>query len=81
MLTPPKLSTIGHFIRPLESGGIEVRSRFWLGFSVEPGRGMYRNEYSNYTEKEAYEIAFHCAQEFANLDTVLSDLYAEEKDR
>jgi hypothetical protein len=75
-----------HFVLPIE-GGVEMRSRFWIGTPMtlygdsavaRPinkllGTTLVR---SRAVPKDAPEaLAHHCAQEYANLAAILPELY------
>ncbi len=70
-----------HFIREVE-GGVELRTRFWMGWSVKNSK-----EYLDIPEgMRMAEIApkcllLHNIKEFTNLAALLPKIYAEEKDR
>lgn len=74
----PTKMTICHFVRPLEGGGAEIRSRFWVGYAIVPGKGIVKTEFDDFGEERTRALANHCASEFANLGTILPQLYAEE---
>ena len=69
-----------HFIREIE-GGIELRSRFWMGWDYSDGKEIkVLPDGMRYPDAAAMTMALHCVKEFSNLATILPSLYAEEKD-
>jgi hypothetical protein len=60
-------------------GGIELRSRFWIGWTivdkkpVRVGQGIPAAEF----EVLAKGLAYHCPKEYYNLAAILPDVYAE----
>ncbi|MCD7864459.1 MAG: phloretin hydrolase [Clostridiales bacterium] len=75
---PPTFMT--HFARDIE-GGIELRSRFWMGWTYEKGQDVkVLPDGMRYPDMAAMSLALHCAKEYHNLAAILPQLYAEEKD-
>lgn len=74
----PPMIAFSHNARPV-NGGIELRSCFWLGWTVENGR--YERAGAPVPQEEvarlAKALAKHCAKEYRNLAAILRDLYAE----
>ena len=70
-----------HFVRPLEDG-VELRSRFWYGFSVIDGKPVRKkmSEGFQYNEDRLKNSLIHTINEFANLATLLPEIYKEYKD-
>lgn len=69
-----------HFVREIE-GGIELRSRFWMGWNYENGRDVKKIEDGDrYPDFAVMGLAIHNVKEFTNLAAILPSLYAEEKD-
>lgn len=69
-----------HFIREIE-GGIELRSRFWMGWTYANGRDIKAlPEGMRFPEVAVMSLAMHNIKEFTNLAAILPELYAEEKD-
>lgn len=76
----PKIPAVMcHFVREIE-GGIEFRSRFWLGYHIinnkpvkllPPGISV--------PEVAPMGLAIHCIEEFSNLREILPSIYEEEK--
>jgi hypothetical protein len=68
------LATFSHVARVIP-GGIEMRSRFWLGWNIIEGRP------ARVLEKVPFElvegIAFHSPREYANLAVILPRVYEE----
>lgn len=75
---PPTFMT--HFVREIE-GGIELRSRFWMGWNYENGRDVkVLPDGMRYPEMAAKSLALHNVKEFANLAALLPRIFPEEKD-
>lgn len=75
---PPTFMT--HFVRET-CGGIELRSRFWMGWNFENGRDVRVLPVGmRYPDAAAMTLALHNVKEFTNLAAILPSLYAEEKD-
>lgn len=69
-----------HFVREID-GGIELRSRFWMGWNYENGRDVKKIEDGDrYPDFAVMSMALHNVKEFTNLAAILPSLYAEEKD-
>lgn len=69
-----------HFVREIE-GGIELRSRFWLGYHLikgKPVRMMPENE--AVPEIMIQKLLDHNMKEFQNLAELIPRIYPEEKD-
>nr|MDO8082087.1 hypothetical protein [Candidatus Freyarchaeota archaeon] len=71
-----------HFIREIK-GGVELRSRFWLGYKIENKKPVL--DTSNPITSNAdvvrviiKELTLHSIIEFANLAKILPKVYAEE---
>lgn len=63
-----------HFVREIE-GGVECRSRFWLGWQIINKEPIIVN---NEIPLELIEgLANHCPKEYANLAAILPSVYAE----
>ncbi|MCU6760899.1 Uncharacterised protein [uncultured Roseburia sp.] len=80
----PPLATIPtimtHFVREVE-GGIELRSRFWMGWTYENGRDVkILPEGMRVPPMGPMSLGAHCIKEFTNLAAILPQVYAEEKD-
>lgn len=75
---PPTFMT--HFVRNIE-GGIELRSRFWMGWGYVNGKDVkFIPEGVRYPDAAPMTLAMHNVKEFTNLAAILPSLYAEEKD-
>lgn len=75
---PPTFMT--HFVREIE-GGIELRSRFWMGWNYVNGKDVkVLPDGMRYPDMAAMSLALHNVKEFTNLAAILPSLYAEEKD-
>ncbi len=69
-----------HFVREIE-GGIELRSRFWMGWNYENGRDVKKIEDGDrFPDFAVMSLALHNVKEFTNLAAILPELYAQEKD-
>jgi len=74
-----------HYVRPV-SGGVEMRSRFWMARDLEAmsgGIGLAAFFADNrFVKKKSLpanapkELAFHCATEYSQLASFLPELYA-----
>ena len=66
--------TFSHFVRGIE-GGVECRSRFWLGCQIQDKKPVVVN---NEIPLELVKgLAHHCPREYANLAAILPSVYAE----
>lgn len=75
------------FLRDPDSGGVVLRSRFWLGAALRPylpgalGNGLGRAINRAFVRRQALPngapeaLARHCAEEYANLGALLPELY------
>ena len=72
-----------HYVRPV-AGGVELRSRFWMGKEIRAqglagviapvlNSDLMRRRMIN--PNRPYEMAMHCAQEYANLAAILPELF------
>jgi hypothetical protein len=69
-----------HFIRNI-SGGIEYRSRFWMGYNVDEAQPrLMLAPGAKLPESAAAGLFIHCIEEFGNLRSFLPQLYREQKD-
>lgn len=69
-----------HFVREID-GGIELRSRFWMGWTYENGRDKRAIPAdARFPDIAVMSLAMHNVKEFTNLAAILPSLYAEEKD-
>jgi hypothetical protein len=75
---PPAIMT--HFLREVE-GGVELRSRFWMGWTIVNGKavkalpdGIRMPEFGPKT------LLLHNIKEFTHLAKILPQVFAEEKD-
>ncbi len=69
-----------HFIRDI-TGGIEYRSRFWMGYNlVDRVPQLMLPPGGSFPEAAAAGLFIHCIEEFGNLRSFLPQLYAEQKD-
>ncbi len=69
-----------HFVREVE-GGIELRTRFWMGWTVKNGRD-YKALPDGFRMPPMgpMSLMLHNIKEFTNLAAILPKIYAEEKD-
>jgi hypothetical protein len=73
-----------HYVRPI-AGGVELRSRFWMGEDIHlVGAGSSASAIVLNTDfvrrrlinpNRPYDMAIHCAQEYANLAAILPELF------
>lgn len=76
--TPDVIMT--HFVREIE-GGIELRSRFWLGWSVKDGKvEKTLPDWSPFPILGPMGLCLHNIKEFTHLASLLPRIYPEEKD-
>jgi len=69
-----------HFIRDI-TGGIEYRSRFWMGYNlVDRVPRLMLPPGGSFPEAAVAGLFIHCIEEFGNLRSFLPQLYAEQKD-
>jgi phloretin hydrolase len=70
-----------HFIRNVE-GGVELRTRFWMGWTVRDGKDIKAlPDGIRIPFMGPMALLLHNIKEFTNLATLLPKIYAEEKDR
>jgi phloretin hydrolase len=66
-----------HFVREID-GGIEFRTRFWMGYRVNQGKGMcVLPPGVRVPEVAPMGLAFHNVMEYSNLAAFLPEIYAE----
>lgn len=66
-----------HFCREIE-GGLEFRTRFWMGYRINKGRGMCVLPQGARIPIEApMGLAYHNVLEYSNLASFLPEIYAE----
>ncbi len=69
-----------HFVREIE-GGIELRTRFWMGWTIENGREVKAlPDGIRMPPMGPMALLLHNIKEFTNLAALLPRIYAEEKD-
>jgi len=69
-----------HFIREIE-GGVELRTRFWMGWTVEDGRDVKAlPDGVRMPPMGPMALLLHNIKEFTHLAQLLPKIYAEEKD-
>lgn len=67
-----------HFVREIE-GGIEFRTRFWMGYRINKGRGMcVLPPWVRLPLEVPMGLAYHNVLEYSNLASFLPQIYAEE---
>lgn len=70
-----------HFVRPIE-GGVEFRSRFWVGYSIVDGRAVkVLPEGQSVPADRGVLMLRHNIKEYTNLAAILPEVYQEFKDR
>ena len=69
-----------HFVRPIE-GGVELRTRFWMGWTVR-NRKAYKvlPDGMRMPEEPLRALNLHNIKEFTNLAALLPRIFPEEKD-
>ncbi|MEH7414721.1 hypothetical protein V7266_05480 [Neobacillus drentensis] len=69
-----------HFVREVE-GGVELRSRFWIGYQIDENKNPVKvlPEGVTIPELAPKSLINHCAKEFAHLAKILPSLFEEEK--
>jgi hypothetical protein len=66
-----------HFCREIE-GGVELRTRFWMGYRINKGRGMcVLPPWVKLPIQAPMGLAFHNVMEYSNLASFLPEIYAE----
>lgn len=79
-----------HFVRTTEEGGVEMRSRFWIGHKVRRMSGFGQSILNTILnqpfvkrklipKKIGKAMFHHCSQEYHNLAEILPQVYQEEK--
>lgn len=77
---PPLAAVMTHFVREIE-GGIELRSRFWMGWQIIGGKPVkVIPEGMALPIQVPMGLFAHNLKEFTNLAAILPLVYAEEKD-
>ncbi len=67
-----------HFCREIE-GGVEFRTRFWMGYRINQGKGMcVLPPWVRLPIEAPMGLAFHNVLEYSNLASFLPQIYAEE---
>jgi len=63
-------------------GGIELRSRFWIGWNIVDGKPLRvgQNVPAEVIAGLAHGLAYHCPKEYHNLAALLPKVYAENVD-
>lgn len=70
-----------HFLREID-GGVELRSRFWIGYGLIDGKLVKLLPDGAEVPEQAVKGLFaHNLKEFTHLASILPRVYAEEKDR
>lgn len=70
-----------HFVREIP-GGIELRSRFWMGWTYKNGRDVKAlPDGMRMPIVGPMSLAMHNVKEFTNLAAILPQVFEEEKDR
>jgi hypothetical protein len=78
---PSRLVCFTHQVREI-AGGIELRSRFWIGWSIADKRPIRvgQDVAAHEIERLAKALASHCPKEYFNLAAILPQVYAENRD-
>lgn len=69
------LGALAHFYRSV-AGGLELRSRFWLGYHIVDKKPVRLNNVISLETVKA--LTSHCAYEYNNLASFLPQLYKEQ---
>jgi phloretin hydrolase len=74
-------ATMTHFVREVD-GGIELRSRFWMGYHIDENKQPLKllPDGVRIPEFAPKALVNHCAKEFAHLASILPTIFAEEKE-
>jgi hypothetical protein len=66
-----------HLCRQIE-GGVELRTRFWMGYRINQGRGMCTlPPWVRIPVEAPMGLAYHNVMEYSNLASFLPEIYAE----
>lgn len=76
----PGTHTCLAYSRPCPLGGVETRSREWIGWRPENGK-LVRDEKTYCTEEYLRTVVIHTLVEWEHLYTFLPELYAEYRDQ
>ena len=69
------------FLRPVE-GGCELRTRFWMGYSIIGGKPVkVIPDGTEFPIEAAMGLLMHNIKEFTNLAAILPEIYAEFHDK
>jgi hypothetical protein len=70
-----------HFVREVD-GGIEFRSRFWIGYHIDENKQPKKLIPDGFKIPEIApkSLVSHCAKEYTHLAKILPSLFAEEKE-
>lgn len=82
------LTEMCHAIRKVDKG-VELRSRFWMGYTLDKMKGMSRSLVNKIINKDfikrrlipkelGRQLFFHCSQEFSILKDILPEIYESE---
>lgn len=75
---PKAPATMCHLVWEMP-GGIELRTRFWMGCHVIDGKQQFLLAPGfDVPEAAAYSLAIHCISEYSNLRAILPQLYTEQ---
>lgn len=76
--SPPAIMC--HFMRETEDG-VELRSRFWMGWTINNGRPVKElPDGMRFPLLPIMSLCLHNIKEYTNLATLLPKIYAEQKD-
>ncbi len=77
----PRTLSLFHYIRQMDSGGIEFRTHFYVGMHIVDGRSVITQHIQSEQCLEiARTMAHHCAYERTNLNSFLPEIYEKMKD-
>lgn len=69
-----------HFVREIP-GGVELRTRFWMGYHMVNGKHVKKLPPFIKVPMESIKgLAYHCVEEYSNLAAILPAIYEENKD-
>lgn len=69
-----------HFLREIE-GGVELRTRFWIGWTVEDGKAIKKlPDEITIPEAVPMNLLLHNIKEYAHLAQILPQIFEEEKE-
>ena len=80
--TPDQGAVMCHFLRTDKNGHTKLHTHFWFGCTVDSQTGKVIVSKTGANSKALLSLAYHGVHEFANLSTILPDIYdLEGKDK